>query len=312
MAKEKFVFLHTVIPDEVFHYTNSAAALSILEKCKIRLTSLLFMNDNSELHYALGKASDILSDHRKLLDDKDNKKDNARRVAYDKVSQYFLDALLSDCPLEKDPRTYIYSASFCCDGDLLSQWRSYCADEGLAISFDKKFIESFIDSHYDDYNVVCAKCFYSEQEFVDRVNAAINHVSTLIDQAGPFAFDSMKIFGDDGLIAYEEDLKSFLLSICCLYKHEGFKEEAEFRIAVISNEVDCYGKKLGTPKFYAGGGMLKPYYEIDFEPSHVNKVLLKPSDNVSQLNKSMSLYFLHNQAKYPAVTVVESKIPYRG
>lgn len=315
MFDDRFVFLRSDIPDEIYHYTNTKAALSILENNTIRLTSLLFMNDSSELLYAFKVVCRILNEHIKSLQGMDDLHTNIKRSTYEKVLKHLGNVLRGKVNVKEDPRSHIYSASFCCESDLLSQWRSYCSTEGLAIAFNRSFVESVDQKFRSKYVLVCNKCLYVEKEFIAKVEAAIKHVSGMLEQLQGAALDFVLLdskYTRKPPVAFDHDLKSFLLSLCCLFKHERFKEEAEFRIAIIGGAVDTFSGKFGKPNFYDANGILKPYHNLNFENEHVKSILIKPSENVSQIVKSVRLYLDSNRDKYSLVKVIKSKIPYRG
>jgi hypothetical protein len=95
-------------PKELFHYTSLDGARGIIESKSLRLTKFTYLNDTSEFRHAIGlfraevhtAIQSLNHGHREFL----------RKVA---------------AQLDSFESTNICIASFCEDGDLLSQWRGY-------------------------------------------------------------------------------------------------------------------------------------------------------------------------------------------
>lgn len=112
------------IPDVLFHYTNLEGAHGILTSKQIWLTKIQHLNDAVELRYAVElfrhRAQDWPGDlpaeaHPFVME-------TAHRIGS------FLNA-------------NICLASFCTDGDLLSQWRAYsAAANGVSLAFSSDFL----------------------------------------------------------------------------------------------------------------------------------------------------------------------------
>lgn len=103
-------------PHTLYHYTNSAVLVSIIQSRKIRLSARWHLNDPRE-----GE------DFKDLL----NEYVSAKRADEEKakIAMKSLDSLR------------FYVACFSEDGDLLSQWRAYAQDgEGLSIGFNREYL----------------------------------------------------------------------------------------------------------------------------------------------------------------------------
>lgn len=103
-------------PHALYHYTNSAALVSIIQSRKIRLSARWHLNDPRE-----GE------DFAKFLNEY-----VAAKCADEEKAKMAMDSL---------DRLHFYVACFSEHGDLLSQWRAYAQDgEGMSIGFDRKYL----------------------------------------------------------------------------------------------------------------------------------------------------------------------------
>lgn len=134
-----------------FHYTSLEGALGIFDGIKdennkkyltLFATHLFYLNDELEFKYGMDKAltpikkaiekngqnesiKSVLSFYEKIFSNSDSK-----------ISTQYLDILCEDS--DKAPVTYpnIFELSFCSDGNLLSQWKYYGKNSGIAFEFD--------------------------------------------------------------------------------------------------------------------------------------------------------------------------------
>lgn len=115
--------IHDPFPNHLYHYTSAAGLIGILSSKSFWLTDLRYMNDMSELQYAQQVIERCISDKMNVPSLTEIQKEFLSRIS----------------------RTYspfgssasIYSASFCENGNLLSQWRAYRGQGGgYALGFD--------------------------------------------------------------------------------------------------------------------------------------------------------------------------------
>jgi hypothetical protein len=109
-------------PDFLYHYTDVAGLIGILNSGSLWATNLRFMNDSRELDHARQLMIDVLHD--------------ARTRATAPGQRTVIDAIETNLTTLTGYPDF-YSVSFSSDGDLLSQWRGYgSAGGGYAIGFD--------------------------------------------------------------------------------------------------------------------------------------------------------------------------------
>ena len=100
--------------DPLFHYTNAAGLLGIVQTHRLWATHLRYLNDSSEMDYSTPLIRAAV----------------AERFDLDTADQ-FIQGLQ-----DFDEHTGHYVVCFSDGGDLLSQWRHYAESGGYAIGFD--------------------------------------------------------------------------------------------------------------------------------------------------------------------------------
>lgn len=128
----------SALPDALWHYTDAAGALGVIQTGELWATNALFMNDASEMKLAgthLRHWLDSEAFHQALPDEEERK---AFRVELDATLGRF----------EDDPR--IFAVCFCTDGDLLGQWRAYAQEgNGYALGFDPRGLATALLRSYN-------------------------------------------------------------------------------------------------------------------------------------------------------------------
>lgn len=133
LAKE-WDSLHSSVPDVLYHYTTAAGLMGILGSQRLWATNARFLNDPSEIRYALKVVSDTVAKSEKAYLE-------ARKAEATLTVPDFA-ALMGGVKIPKIERwakellevfhhqREVYVTSFCEKGDLLSQWRGYAAASG--------------------------------------------------------------------------------------------------------------------------------------------------------------------------------------
>lgn len=114
-------------PSVLFHYTSHAGLLGIIQSGGMYLSDARFLNDSSELHYGVEVMVAALK-----------RKAGSSALLAGRVDEIL--RLLGGNPSRGDGPVSdmrFYVASFCEDGNLLSQWRAYSGPwSGCSIGFD--------------------------------------------------------------------------------------------------------------------------------------------------------------------------------
>jgi hypothetical protein len=250
-------------PDILYHYTTTSGLVGIVTHCELWASDCQFLNDGTELSYA----SDIFFAEVAKL--------NLPSID---GGGYYLAG-----PSLKYFRMFI--ACFCEDGDLLSQWRGYGADQGYALGFDTKQLEALnfgniIPVQYGITNPM--EYFAEELEWAGR---PASHPGTAEWYAS-------------------EGLHSRLASV----KHPGFAEEHEWRIMKQIPVFDL--KKSNTPVQFRPSPMGPiPFLVISFPTECLREIIIGPG-NHSETRKNAILDMLrYHDLEHVNVSI--SKTPFR-
>jgi len=125
----------------LYHYTSIEGLLGIIESKSVWATNVLYLNDASELNYAVGLFK------RQILEFK-KKSSNARSV-----ENIFFETLIENIVnLIPSDNFGFYVSSFSEEKDLLSQWRGYCP-KGIGFSLGFKFNNLIECSHQQGFSI---------------------------------------------------------------------------------------------------------------------------------------------------------------
>lgn len=167
------------------------------------------LNDVSELSYGLRVAADavVVSDF----------------PVTDRLSPEEQYSIFQVAVRERSRWPPIFIASFCAEGDLLSQWRGYGRTEfGYSLGFDDSELAK--SASRSKYRLV--ECVYDRSEQKLRAEVAVFRFLSRWRQArvqqGIIDADSARLF--------ERILLSNLLAEVVQFKHPGFSEEREWRL----------------------------------------------------------------------------------
>ncbi|MGW1682333.1 DUF2971 domain-containing protein [Saccharopolyspora sp. NPDC002376] len=255
-------------PKTIFHYTHSKALKEILEHNTLWVSDARFLNDSTELVYAINKAVDRLREHAS----KEN--DELKRSLLSAVADQLNDWKVST----------VYVACFCENGDLLSQWRAYGADQGYAIGFDFEKLKQ----HYGDGSIIQIE--YGDEKVPDEIEKLCADLTVKADSVSPDSEASAVV-------------RRSIMPILAKFKNPGFSEEREWRIMRDPKGED-------EIKLRPSNIALVPYYELPFTPDMVTDIRVGPGESrvfrKSGINKLKEVF-----ERYKHVNVECSEIPVR-
>lgn len=182
-------------PPIVYHYTDPAGFLGILESRSLWLSDYSYLNDPSEIRYGVSLAQDRLhrlgeGDHCGLL------QEWAKSIAVDD--------------------TRVYLACFSREGESISHWREY---GDIAVGFEYSTgMFGYTNTTTEHYVVYDRK---RQEEIIDLVG---NTVRASYDQDWP-------VRPPEGW----EWLTTVLMSVLVLFKDPAYRDEREFRIAHVDH-----------------------------------------------------------------------------
>ncbi len=153
----------------------------------------------------------------------------------------------------------VFSASFCEEGDLLSQWRAYRGKGGgYSIGFDFFHILRRLNR-----NCVLRRVIYDETEQIRLVDSTIDaFLSTLLLQTkGKSIEDVTATFLPALCMAFYSTIGEYMFS----FKHPNFHEEKEWRLIHSSNIDLTTNRSCNPPLFRSFDGNIIPYIAVNFE-----------------------------------------------
>lgn len=285
----------------LYHYTSQHGLLGILSSEAVWATNTHFLNDPTEFVHALAFAQSMAS-----------------RAYNDDYSEHFGAALYRS--LDNMQGEDLYVSSFSEKPDLLSQWRGYCpGGSGYCIGFDQVLIAEYCE----EQGIRLEKCLY---EHDDQLGAVASIIFTARDCFPSIPYTEEQFYSlpiNEKLDAMEEirrqlkhELKSdgdrviemaceLLTGLASLFKHEGFHEEAEWRI--ISSRPDqevC---------FRPGPSYVIPFislYLLKAKPHALKRVIVGPNPNQPRAEKAAKI--LVERYGYSADIVTSSAIPFNN
>jgi len=275
-------------PPSLFHYTTLQGAYGIITSKQLWLTKIQHLNDLTELRHAIALFREmvqywdraITADEREFID----------RVAHQ---------------LGSFAETNICVASFCEDGDLLSQWRGYSAGAtGVTIGFSRAYLKSLTNKGF----LNCWKCMYepSEHRTIIRelVQMALNCFrmrETLPDEAAKATFVN-------NIIGY---FNTTFLRVAPVLKDPHFREEKEWRIITTPQK-----STHASFDVIMAGSRLLPIFRLEFPASEdpefnvFDCLRIGPSANSSLV--SNALFTLLIKHDYKRCSIMRSTAPYRA
>jgi hypothetical protein len=262
-------------PNILYHYTTQEGLKGILSEKSLWATKIQYLNDASELTRPLDTAHSILE---KISENKDNKNVNV------------LKEMILDIDIWKNINICV--ASFCKNGDLLSQWRGYGVyGSAYSIGFDTSKLEEGLERE----NYQFQQCqYYDEKAYFDEIN---NLVLKAVEKPTK---------EDRGYI----DFIVRLITRALTMKLKCFEEEDEWRV-VSQNPKSFTNDKF---KFRSGRSMIIPYFDLPFEPSAIVEIIIGPCqhpDLVRSAVYGMALKYELKNITQDSNNIKVSKIPYR-
>lgn len=279
------------VPETLYHYTDQAGMLGILQTKVIWATKIQFLNDQQELHLAAELAKPVLS--RK----ESRAKSNQEKEFFAHLA-HIVDELT---------RFGSYICSFSEEPDVLSQWRAYSPyGTGYALGFDAEALRSPMEAQY--FRLI--DCLYDEAEQI-----------RLLESMGRTAVRTFRKFHDpqrlpaegqdfDDLLATRLFMIEFMLAGPML-KNEAFRDEVEWRI--IS---DPYAElDPGRLKVRSGKSFPVPHYEFELtapgEPLLLNEIVIGPCPEPDMAESAVKELF-RPAGDVLCNNVRSSTIPYRN
>lgn len=228
---------------ELFHYTTYEGFKGIMETQTLWAKHFRHLNDSTEVVYIREKMHEIIVPLIKNLIKKEREKFKPAIKEYggrDGLAKHQANGILKalfETAFGSDVKPAMFPPfilSFCShlgdgtyepDNGLLSMWRGYGADGGIALVFDTKKLEGCLEQEACEYaysfGVIGNVVYEGDDEFF------MEEFSDFIELFKAKVLLLLTCPGDDFSLG-EDFLKSFF-SASTRYKHMAFKEEREVR-----------------------------------------------------------------------------------
>lgn len=278
-------------PDQLFHYTTLNGLRGIIESKTLWLTKAAYLNDRSELKHAITLfQQEANSQATALSDDKADMGELLREAAHQ---------------LDSFQETNICLASFCENGDLLSQWRGYgSSGSGVALGFSGQALERVNGTGW----ARLLRCLYEPGEQIQVIRDLVRLLRSAytICTSGIPSDRHASIRKD--LIGY---FNTTFLQVAPVLKNKHFAEEREWRIVTLP-------RKSTDLKFRAlvSNERVSQYYVYDLTPDRsgnhdfLSSVVIGPTGEPRLV--ADAVWTLCTQSKVGLNALMFSQIPYRG
>ena len=292
------------IPDTLYHYCSIPTFFSIVNSKSLWLCNGLNMNDEYDSRYFEIVASEWLQKIGSQADNADEK--SFCEMCY---------ATLLECPIER-PVPFI--SSFSDNGDLLGQWIAYAnKGTGVCIGFETaKLLEYSVDNpasflypfnEIKNDDILLINVEYNKEE----IESTIERLFSM--------FYEIYLKSKEKANSLHEIAVLFSGSVfrdSALYKHDGFREEHEWRL--ISHCASYFsGSKqikpgLNNIEFACINENIKSHVTLDLRKNWndglIRNIVLGPRFSGNEYD----FEFFVNQNFINEIIIQQSKIPYRG
>lgn len=279
-------------PDELFHYTSLSGSDGILSSKSLRLTKIQYLSDKSELSLAIRRFRELSQWTA------DNAIHNPEKKAFLLEAAHQLDSF---------QQTNICVASFCEDGDLLSQWRGYGASgSGVALGFFGQELAQINNSGW----ARLLRCVYQHKEHDKIIYDLIDMLIRAYDvvRATNASPDWNKTKAASDLIGY---FNTTFLRVAPVLKNNHFREEKEWRIVTIPRpctDLNYHAVVSDT--------RVSQYYELQFNAdahgnySFLRSIVVGPTADPHLIGDALHTLTIKN--KIGIRNIHFSQIPFRN
>lgn len=287
--------LHADIPNVIYHYTSIQGLLGIFSSSRLWATHYKFLNDESEITYALN----IL---KCLIETK------AKNVPNEIIATFLERILQTANPF--DGMFDCYVTCFCSNGDALTQWRSYTeSGGGYAIGMKTRELGMRWNIEHPNQNVYLRKVTYDSEKQEELLKEVLDKTISILE----YYTNGMSVSDANTYIGiscghFRKEIAEYIIS----FKHPAFESEQEWRLC----HIVAIHEEVGV-EFRSGEYGLTPYVAIDPSPMagvNANKlpiaeVKFGPSTNPSGTRLGLSK--LLKSKSYSFVEITSTNLPVR-
>ena len=271
----------------LYHYTSLDAIPSIVREGALRATDIHYFNDSAELgHTSALLLNEIRARQSERAGD---------QIILGQLSQWVADRVVNGHAM--------FVVSLTANGNLLSQWRSYCT-YGKGVSLGFATVRLLEAATAQAFRVV--KCVYDSGEQRRIAGVVVGAVESFAAHRGPAP--SNKAHPSQSYHPAFAECEDDVLRIAAVLKNPAFKEEAEWR--VVSPIVADYVHS--DISYRPGRSTLIPYRLFKLTGSggalELARVFVGPTPNVNLSMNSLSQFLSRNGL---SPEIVNSQVPYR-
>lgn len=286
------------MPDILYHYTSIAALNGIVKDKFVWASSLHFMNDAQEHAYGIQLIQTLLKE-RFRRDIQREYGESDFQTAFELSRMFDLLERLAGAMGLIEWGVFSMTAR----GNLLSQWRGYCPQEGgYSIGFDSKsLLEVFAKQHFS-----IEQCIYDLDVQREILSTFISQTLALAkDKADPSAEKGLKYMSVDSIASMLGGIRHHLPVL----KHPEFAEEQEWRAVSEWQPCTTYrtARSLAIPatrlQLVESPAVLIPLKKVIVGPCAHTKLAVRGVVHLLESNG-----YTREQAQ---ALVVSSDIPYR-
>lgn len=287
----------TVPPGDriAYHYTNASSLISILRNKEVWLSNVRFMNDTSELRYAV----DLL---RTTSSSKVYPDPVIASAVKEHISKHMIPKLN-----ERTSRQFVLSFSL--DPDSLHLWNYYGKNDGYALAVNIEELMANVADHsvclkdgddytFSRYSFMHGKVLYAPDLQSQFTSEAIDTLMTLI-QVGT------TLRRDPDLRTYANALTSFAFILyAALYnmKSKLHEVENEYRIVVIPDS------DYSNVSFRDRQGLIVPYIQMGKVAKQIKKIVIGPKIHDSSATDGLHSCLEHGGFHHVAVEMSKLEI----
>ncbi len=231
-------------PQFLFHYTNAKSLLGILDSGRLWATNYRFLNDASEIGYAMALFESIV-------------RERLSATRSEVVTEFLKRTLVTVNAF--DGMFDCYVACFCEKDDLLNQWRAYAASGGgFAVGFRSREIGMRMKLERPAQDFFLRKIEYEEaaqrQLLTEVLDLAVGHLEKA--SQGHSAADANNAIARCCQFVRVEAAEYF-----ACFKHPAFSVEEEWRLCHVTGPTE-----EAHVLYREGAYGLTPYVELDPSP----------------------------------------------
>ena len=194
-------------------------------------------------------------------------------------------------------RSY-YLTSFSQQSDCLSMWGMYAANgSGCAIGFDL----NIISRSYNGF----IRCTYGKEQIDDNLRNLLNLIRNGVCTFFPTNGEPATTKKNEGK-ALEDMITNQYIATCLGSKNENYNFEDEIRCFIGNHD------KKKEIHFKVKNGIIIPFLNIEIPKEALKCIVIGPT-NKSQLTMQSIMHMLSiNEYDWRHISLITSKVPYRG